>query len=286
MTPPVLTDEDGPVPGIDPRIRARRIAVRRGEGRRRLRRSVGIAAALGAALVVAAVVVGVVRSPLLDVDRVVVVGAERTGDEQVRASAGIAPGDRLATADVAGAADSLRALPWVADAAVERAWPGTVRISVVERQPVAALAFPGVGGGTDEMSLVDAEGRVLGVVPRGEAGAVAVVEGLGPPGPPGRVLSAEAEGALALAGALPASLRDDVERIVVTEGASLRLDLRVGEDAGPDEVVVVRFGDHRRLASKLSALVTVVASVDLGDVAVIDVGVPSVPALTPRSSGA
>ena len=128
-------------PPIDPRIRQRRIAVRREEGRRRLRLLVGV-------VTVSGLVVGgwaATRSPLLDVDRVDVVGAART------------PRDAL----VAASGHPLRRRPWststraarsgrVAAAAVGARAPrspagGPTRSSssVVERAPVAVAPAAG-----------------------------------------------------------------------------------------------------------------------------------------------
>ena len=117
---------------IDPRLRARRIAVRRDEGRRRLRRATG----LGAVMAVAVVLFGLTRSPVLDVDL-----------------------DR--------ARRGVLALPWVRTVSITRAWPSTVRIVVTERSAVAV-----VPAGNTGFSLVDGEGRVLESSPTLPAGYV------------------------------------------------------------------------------------------------------------------
>ena len=270
---------------IDPRIRARRIAVRRGIGRRRLHRWVAVVVVVTTVAVVVAAGVALARSPLLDVDRVVVTGADRTGAEAVVAAAGVEPGDPLLSADTSAVADAVAALPWVASTTVERSLPGTLRITVEERLPVAAVAGPG-----PVFSLVDERGRVLAEVPP-EAAEVVVVAGLEPPGPPGSTIPPSAEGALAVAAALPEALHGRVTRIVAADEGEVRLELRRNvastddastDDAGTDDAVTVLLGDDGELAAKLSALVTVAASVDLDDVAVVDLGVPSAPALTPR----
>ena len=151
-------------PGIDPRIRARRIAVRRSTGRRRLR-IVAVAASVVAVGLVALVVT---RTPLLDVDRVEVVGAgARPSAEDVVAAAGLDPGGQpLLDVDLDAVERRVDALPWVA-AADGR--PGTGRARswsrIEERQPVAVA--PADGGG---WVVLAGDGRVLESWPRPRPG--------------------------------------------------------------------------------------------------------------------
>jgi len=120
---------------VDPRFRARRIAVRRDEGRRRLKRLLGL---VGVAAVALAAVI-VLRSPVLDVDEVAVSGTERLDAEQLREVAGIGIGRPILLADLDGAAEALEALPWIARAEVTRDLPGTVRVAVREREAAAVV---------------------------------------------------------------------------------------------------------------------------------------------------
>ena len=268
-TPPTSADERRPVPAIDPRIRARRIAVRRDRGRRRLHRftMAGIVAAVAAALVAAAL------SPLVDVDEVRVSGADRSGRAVVVAATGIERGEPLVTLDAAAAEASVERLPWIEDATVRRSWPGAVVVDVVERRAVAAVLAPSGSEG----ALVDADGRVLAAVPVEAAGAV-LVAGLAAPGPPGTRLADDAGPALAVATALPPDLQSRVERVVVSEGGRLELQVAV-PDADPATVVL---GDASLLPEKLVSLTTLLAAADLTDVARIDLRVPRAPALTRR----
>jgi cell division protein FtsQ len=269
LSPPTATDEQRPAAAIDPRIRARRIAVRRDVGRQRLHR-------FGIALGVAAVVlagVGVVIAPLLDVDRVVVTGAARVDPAAVRAATGIEVGDTLLTVDAGRAVSAVRAVPWVSTATVSRSWPSTVEVAIVERTPVAALL-----GGDGQAALVDEEGRILEVVAP-EAAGVVLVDGVADVGPAGSYVAEQVRGVLVVAAGLPDQVRPVVERVVLTDEGELHLALRLAPEA---ETIVARLGDDRDLPFKLSALATVLASVDLGDLAVIDLAVPSAPALTPR----
>jgi hypothetical protein len=148
-----------------------------------------------------------------------------------------------------------------------------VVVEVVERRAVAAV----LAGDGSEAALVDEGGRVLEAVPTDVAGAV-LVDGLAAPGPPGTLLADGAAPALRVATALPPDLLARVERIVVAEGGQLRLQVGVPDS----EPVTAVLGDASLLPEKLVALTTVLASVDLADVATIDLRVPRAPALTRR----
>jgi len=218
-------------------------------------------------------VVGLALSPALDVDHVVVAGAVRVDRAAVERATGIERGDPLVTLDAERVATRVRSLPWIDTVAVERVWPGTVAITVVERQPVVALVRA-----DGQASLVDAEGRVLAEVAPDAAGVLEVA-GLPEPGPPGSVLAPSARQALAVASSIPAPLLAQADRLRVGDDGTLELDLVLVEDGPP---TVVLLGDGGDLTAKLTALATVVASVALEDLATIDLAVPSAPALTRR----
>src|SRR5262245_46042692 len=134
----VVVVAGAPAVVVDPRMRSRRISVRRGEGRRRLK---------WVALVVAVLALGVVavaatRSPLLDVDQVTVAGTGHTPEQAVLQAAGIRHGDALVGVDLGAAAHRVEELPWVDRAKVSRDWPSTVHIQVTERT-VAAIVQVG-----------------------------------------------------------------------------------------------------------------------------------------------
>jgi cell division protein FtsQ len=71
------------------------------------------------------------------VDEIVVAGAERTSATDAYAALGIEQGQSIFAVDVSEARARLLDLPWVADAEVRRALPGTVRIRLVEKRPFA-----------------------------------------------------------------------------------------------------------------------------------------------------
>lgn len=275
MSRAVLERPPGP-PAIDERIRARRIQVRRSEGRRRLRRLLVLVVVTCLALAGW----GATRSPLLDVDEVVVRGAARTGRDVVADVAAIAQGDALVDVDLAAAADRVGALPWIAEAEVARSWTGTITVDVVERTPVAVLV-----GDDGSAWLVDRDGVVLADASSTDvvAGHV-VVEGLAPPAPGERTDDAP-PGVLDLAQALDGDLRAATAAIVVAdEEVWIRLHPRPGEvdaeGASRTDGGRVRFGDLRRVDEQVLAASTVVAQVELADLDVVDVRVPSHPVVT------
>lgn len=263
----IIGDRSAPAP-VDPRIRARRIEVRRQQGRRRLR-------VLTAVLIVASLVglaVAASASGLLDVERVVVVGAERADPRQLVAVTGITPGDALVTLDTDGAASRVRQVPWVAEASIGRSIDGTVTVTVRERRPAAAVP---VAGGS--FVLVDGDGRQLEQVGEPEPGIV-VVSGVQASGVPGEPVSAEVQGVLRLLHALTPPVLQATSGIGL-DGGDLVLELAQGGR--------VLLGDASGLDVKLVALETMLARVDLRCLHELDLGVPSAPALTrtPATSG-
>ncbi len=246
---------------MDPRIEARRREVQREQDRTKVRRLV-IAAA------VVSVVVGAIaatRSPLLDVDRVELVGAAHTTLEEVVAAGGIEPGDPMLELDLAAARARVAALPWVDAVRTERNWPGGVTYIVTEREPVAQVAL------ADGWAVVDEEGRVLAVRPAPAAGLTAVV-GAGGSSRPGGWLSSDALEMVEIAGALEPAVADRVTAVGRAEAGGLYLDL--------NNSATVRVGSTEELAAKLLSVRTVLEQVALDCLAVLDVRVPSVPVVT------
>jgi cell division protein FtsQ len=266
-------------PGIDPRIRSRRIHVRRSAGRRRLRR---LTLALA---VVATVVLGIAatRTSLLDVDHVRVSGVDGTRAEAVRQAAAVPADLPLASLDAGVVAARVEELPWVESAQVSRSWPATVRVRVTPRVVVAAVQVT-----EDHLALVDAQGYVVAI----EEGAVGapddadgagggaggatdgalVLTGIDGPISEGRRLDGDARDALTIAAAVAERLPGEV----VSVSTDLDAELAAGG--------VVRFGSTEDLAEKITAVKTVVSDVDTTCMALLDVRVPGSPALT-RNQG-
>ena len=251
------TGEAAPVV-VDPRMRSRRIAVRRDQGRRRLKWAT---VTLGAVAILVAAVVAT-QTPLLDVDRVRVDGVGHTASADVRQAAGISPGEAMVGVEVDRAATHIEDLPWIAQATVARRWPGTIEIQVTERRPVAVVEVA-----EGRVALVDGDGRVLEVTRQPPAGLPEVT------GVRGRIAEGDELGrgtrdALAILRAVGERLPGVV--------ASVSSDLDAAVASGGE----IRFGSTDGLDDKIVAVETVLADVDTACLELLDVRVPGSPALT------
>jgi cell division septal protein FtsQ len=209
---------------IDPRVRARRVAVTREAGRRRLRRILWV---LGA-FAVAGAGTGAVVSPLLDVNQIAVVGVDGAHAAEVRAAAGVDRGEALLLLDTGAVVKHVAALSWVADVHVARQLPGTLRIDVTPRFAVAWRATDGGG-----FALLDSRGALISTVPAPTAG-LPEVAGTGH----------QVQLAAKVSAALSPTLRAEVASVAVA-GGQVRLLLISGSE--------VRFGDAQDLAAKVRA---------------------------------
>lgn len=247
---------------VDPRLRARRVEVRRDEGRRRLHRLMLVGGAVALVLLAA----GVVRSPLLAVRHIRTTPSAHLDAATIERAAGIRSGSPMISLDQGAAVTRLEAQPWVATAKITRSWPGTVAITVTERVPVAQLHSGSA------WYLLDATGRVL--QRSAEAADLVVLEGL-PDTEPGATVAGVA-GPLELASRLPPTLHPKVAAVrqAVGEG-HLDLALVGGGD--------IRFGSTDQLDQKIVAAVTMLDHVKASCLGTIDVQVPNAPTLTPAS---
>ncbi len=246
---------------VDPRFRARRIAVRKQAGRRRLKRLL----VLISVAIVALTTVIVLKSPMLDVDEVAVRGAVHTDPAVVTEAAGIQAGQPLLLADVDGARAAIEALPWVAEASVTRDFPSGIVVEVVERVPTALVAAAGTP------VLVDETGVVLDLA-------------LATPTFPPYVAVISDEPAPAIGGTVPAALLAGIDLagrlrqnppssvLAVRLAPEVRLDLVGGGQA--------LFGDLSQLDDKVEAFRTMFARVDRTCLDTIDLRVPTHPVLT------
>ncbi len=157
MTPVIRLAGAGPRPGM-----ARRPAIRRRIARfawMRSRRSaivlgclaavalasagLGILHRMGVHSAIADAATGLGNSALrasaqagLGVREIVVVGRRFTPAEDIVAATGLREGAPLLAFDPAAARAGLERMPWIRSASVERRFPGTVRIDIVERRPL------------------------------------------------------------------------------------------------------------------------------------------------------
>ena len=248
---------------IDPRIRARRTAVRRAEGRRRLRFLLG-----AVALVTLAVGAwGLTRTPLLDLDHVRYEGVVGADTPDVEATAALEMGTAMFDLDLGGVERELTALPWVASASATREWPGTVSVVVEQRMAVAVIGtFADPGFLADDEGVLIRPASAESDLPRV---AVAPTVGLGE-------IQVDALPGIGVAIALPGDLRPWVDAVTVEGGADEPAHLGLELIGSAD--VMLGSGDF--IDDKLAAVRAVLDRVELSCLDIIDVVVADSPVTT------
>ena len=248
---------------VDPRMKARRIAVLRSQGRRRLH----ILATLAAVALATAAAFGISRTPLVDVDRISIGNAGADRSAEILQSAGLSIGMPMTSVDLEAAERSVASLPWVRSARVWRDWPATVRIAVEPRVPVAAV--PASAGRT---ALIDSHGYAIGWAP--DAADPADVTRVFVPfaGRLGDIHTA-ADGPLAVVAAIPDDLRAWVTTVTLDAGSErLGLQLRGG--------AAVVLGEPDLLEDKMNAIRAVLAGTELECITEINVTMPDIATVT------
>ena len=86
-----------------------------------------------------AIVAAILKAPFFAISTVQLSGEARTSEGAIATALAIEDDQALATFDLEGAADRISTLPWVAGVQVQREWPSTLRIELVERIPAAAM---------------------------------------------------------------------------------------------------------------------------------------------------
>jgi cell division protein FtsQ len=224
---------------MDPRVRARRIAVRRAKGRKRLI-WVAIAAAILLVLVGA---VAVLASSLFDVRTVDVQGAVYTDPQRLSEIVDGLQGDAILLVDTRQIERQLESIPWVESARVSTQFPHRVFIDVRERKPIATFA-----GSDGKFRVIDRDGRVLDVVD-GIPIDYMLVTGANPDVERGQFAGRPFASAAQLTIALPSEIRAVTSSIGVDATAG-DLDLKLGDD------IDVHLGPATDLSSKLVRLLS------------------------------
>ncbi len=237
---------------MDRRVRARRVAVQRAAGRRRLHRLL----LAGGILTTVLVAVAVALSPLLAVHTVVVDGAGTQRADILRA-AGVSSGKPILLLDAGAVAAAVEQVPGVASAHVTRHFPSTVTIQVALEPTVATVA-----AGPGRVALIDTDGQATAIVARAPAGLPVLAGALALR--VGRRVPAALAG---LAAALPATLRTRVSTLLAQPGGLTAL-----VPGGPQ----LRFGDATDLAEKAQAAAAVLGAL-VAPAHYIDVSVPNAP---------
>lgn len=240
---------------IEPRLRDRRIAVKRAAGRKRLKWALAITLVL--MLVIAAL--AVLGSGLFSIDEVRVEGAVRTDESALEEIVDDLEGRPVLRVDTGVYEQRLKTLPWVDDARVTTDFPNGATIELRERTAVATVS--------DRDGLwhtLDADGRVLVASEEQPEGlTVITVDDLAPV----EVAKFAPQGvgaAATLIRALTPLIESRTEAVIVTpDGSDLRLTLTGGTE--------VRFGAADDIVAKLVRLQTMLTDLGARPVSYIDV---------------
>src|SRR5690606_15265352 len=81
-------------------------------------------------------------TPIMSARAIVVTGLGAVTQEEVVAAAGVAPGTPLLQVDTDAVAERVAEIRRVASARVQRQYPSTLRVTVVERVPVVVRDYP------------------------------------------------------------------------------------------------------------------------------------------------
>ncbi|HET7667925.1 MAG TPA: FtsQ-type POTRA domain-containing protein, partial [Mycobacterium sp.] len=81
-------------------------------------------------------------TPIMSARNIVVVGLGTVTQDEVTAAVGVAPGTPLLQVDTDAVAERVAAIRRVASARVQRQYPSTLRVTVVERVPVVVKDYP------------------------------------------------------------------------------------------------------------------------------------------------
>lgn len=210
-----------------------------GRGPTKQRVLVRRAVAVSVLAAVVALAVAVLWTPLLGVRSVDVAGTRILTSAEVVAAAQVPSGMSMLRLDIGGIEARVHRLPRVAQVAVVREWPGTVRIDVTERDPVAFLVA------SNGVHLVDSTGLDYATV------------ATPPPGLPKLLLTTvsptdqRTQAVVGVLAALPAQLRTLVLTVDAKTPGSVTLGLTGGR--------TIRWGsadDSARKAAVLAALMT------------------------------
>jgi cell division protein FtsQ len=231
-----------PVPNrqMDPRVRERRIAVKRERGRRRLI----IVGSIAGVVVLLVAALAVLSSSLFAVERVDVQGATYSQDrypDEFQAVVDGLLGEPVLLVDTMSAERDLEQIPWIERAFVTTDFPNRVLIDVRERLPVAALV-----GSDGRYRVIDRDGRVLDVLD-GRPRDYMLVTGPAPDVEPGELAGEPFALAAQLVSALPAEIRALTESVSVDATTG---DFGLAFTGGID----VRLGSFDRIDSKLARL--------------------------------
>jgi cell division septal protein FtsQ len=231
---------------MEPRLRERRLAVKRSANRKRLKWAAVAIAAVG--LVVGGL--AVLGSSWFEITHIDVEGAVYSQGDDFDAVIDFLDGANVLRVDTDRAEVMLEAIPWVADARVTTDFPHSATIEIRERNPMIAYR-----GGDGRYRVLDSEGRVLDVL-AGRPVDFLELEVSGPPDlQPGQTAPAGYRAAAALVSALTPQMRQHATSVSANQEAT-ELSLML------DEQIEVSFGAAEDLLDKLVRLQTILTNPD------------------------
>ena len=201
------------------------------------------------------------RSELLDVDEVRLVGvSSELGQKMVLEALSVPEGSPMTGIDLDAASRRVAALPRVAGVELERDWPNSVVVWVVERVPVVNASAP-----DGRLALLDADGMVIEHISVPESDLPTIrVDDVGRPG----VRLSGLRPLLDAADAITDDLAAWIVALVPT-GAGVRAELVGG--------VEVDLGMGSSYRDEMLALATILYRVELSCIVSIDVSVHDIP---------
>lgn len=177
-------------------------------------------------------------TPLMSARNMLVIGTGAVTREEILDAAQVAPGTPLLQINTDQVADRIAAIRRIATARVQREYPSTLRITVVERIPIVVKDFP------DGPHLFDRDGVDFATGPPPPALPYLDVDNPGPSDPPTKA-------ALQVMTALQPEVAGQIGRIAAPSVASITLTLADGR------IVVWGTTDRtQEKADKLTALLT------------------------------
>ncbi len=151
-------------------------------------------------------------TPIMSARSIVVVGLGTVTQDEVTAAAGVAPGTPLLQVDTDAVAERVAAIRRVASARVQRQYPSTLRVTVVERLPVVVKDYP------DGPHLFDKDGVDFATAPPPTGVPYLDADNPGPRDPPTKA-------ALQVMTALRPEVAGQVARIAAPSVAAITLTL-------------------------------------------------------------
>lgn len=237
---------------MDPRLRARRIAVKRAVGRRRLKWFVVV----GVIVVALTAVLAVLGSSLFEVKHINASGVTARTKASYDTAAAQIEGHPVLLVDTHKIETELEKNPWIREARVSTDFPDSASVEIVERVAIATYQ-----GADTRWRIIDVDGVVLAVIP-GQPLEFMPISGPGAEAEAGGSAGDAFRHAAELVEALSRAARSRTTDVVVSETGELSLEF---------ENTTVVLGAPENLLNKLTWLEALLQDERATDCAVINV---------------